>query len=151
MPTPLHAFLRGDAPDSRGRRIDDILAFDDARLESVHDFIQWLFPLPEPSRAVPGSPVLTPEDAAAIRADLRAQDGLNAALARMLRFYEATDAWLAPFDHNHLRITRILAATRNLLGPEAARAFHAHVTALNEAAGSPINAESLRHWSRAIG
>lgn len=58
MPEPIRAFLRGEGPDGRGRRLDEVLVFDDAGIESVHDFIQWLFPLPDLSQAVPGSSVL---------------------------------------------------------------------------------------------
>lgn len=128
-----------------------MLAFDDARIEAVHDFIQWLFPLPEASRAVPGAPVLGAVEAAAIRADSQALAGLRAGLARMTRFYAETDGWLVGFDHNHLRITRIIAAVRSLLGREEAAAFHAAVTARNTAAGTPVNGDSLRHWGRALG
>jgi hypothetical protein len=151
MPDAIHGFLRGDGLDGRGRRLAEVLAFDDYRIEAVHDFIQWLFPLPEPSRAVPGSPVLEPEEAAAIRADPLALEGFRAGLARMARFYAATDHWLTPADHNHLRISRIIAATRNLLGREAAAAFRAAIAARNEAAGRPINPTSLHHWERALG
>jgi len=151
MADPIHAFLRGDAPDAAGRRLAEVLAFDDARLEARHDFIQWLFPLPEPSRAVPGSPVLDAAQAAAIRADPKALEGLRAALSRMGRFYEATDHWLVPLDHNHLRITRILRAVHALLGEGEAQDFHAAVLARNASAGGPVNAGSLRHWAAAMG
>lgn len=150
-PGPIQAFLAGHGPDGSGRRLDAVLAFDDARIEGVHDFIQWCFPLSEASRAVPGAPVLGVAEARAIRADPRARDGLRAALARMRRFYADTDHWLTSHDHNHLRITRILAAVRDLLGDEPARAFHAFVTARNAAAGSPINPASLRFWAAALG
>ncbi|MBB5695047.1 opioid growth factor receptor-related protein [Muricoccus pecuniae] len=147
----LHDFLRGEGRDGRGRRLSDVLAFDDDGIEGVHDFIQWLFPSREGSRAVPGSPVLGEEEAAAIRADPRALEGLRAAAARMARFYVETDGWLVPFDHNHLRITRIIAALRDLLGREEAEAFHAAVAARNREAGGPVNADSLRYWARALG
>jgi hypothetical protein len=147
---PIHAFLAGHGRDGRGRTLDDVLAFDDRRLEAVHDYVQWLFPLPEASRAVPGAPVLGPGEADAIRADPRARAGLARALARMAAFYEATDAWLVPFDHNHLRITRIVAAVRDLLGAAEAGTFHARVVARNEAAGAPVNRDSLRYWERAL-
>jgi hypothetical protein len=151
MTHPIHAFLRGDGPDGRGRRLADVLAFDDDRIEAVHDFIQWLFPLPEPSRAVPGAPVLGMEEAAAIRADPQALEGLRAALSRMARFYAGTKGWLTAYDHNHLRITRIIAATRDLLGRKAAVGFHDAVVGQNAAAGGPVNRDSLRHWARALG
>ncbi len=151
MPGRIHAFLRGDGRDGRGRSLADVQHFDDQQIETVHDFIQWLFPLPEASRAVPGSPVLTASEAALIRTDPQARAGLEAALARMAQFYADTDGWLTGFDHNHLRITRIIAAVRDLLGPEQAARFHALVTARNAQAGSPVNPASLQHWQRALG
>ena len=56
--TPLVAFNLGEAPDHRGRFVGEILQQDDDWLEATHDYIQWLFPLREPSQAVPGSPVV---------------------------------------------------------------------------------------------
>lgn len=151
MSGPVHAFLAGQGRDGAGRRLSDVLAFDDARIEGVHDFIQWCFPLPEASRAVPGAPVLTPAEAEAIRGDPAAQDGLKAATARMARFYDDTDGWLRPYDHNHLRITRILTALRDLIGPDAAQGFYDAVMKRVQAAGSPVNPDSLTYWKRALG
>lgn len=148
---PLHAFLAGEGRDGRGRTLDEILAFDDARLEAVHDFVQWLFPLREASRAVPGSPLLSPAEAQAIRADPRAREGLRRAAERMRAFYAATDRWLVRADHNHLRITRIVASLRDLLGQAEARAFHAFVSERNAQAGGPIDPQNLAYWGRALG
>ena len=100
---------------------------------------------------MPGAPVLGAVEAAAIRGDPQAQAGLRAGLARMARFYADTDGWLTGHDHNHLRITRIIAATRDLLGQAEAAAFHAEIVAWNRAAGSPVNRASLRYWSAALG
>ena len=151
MSGPIHAFLAGQGRDGAGRRLADVLAFDDPRIEGVHDFIQWCFPLPEASRAVPGAPVLTRAEAEAIRADAAAQDGLRAATARMARFYEDTDGWLRAYDHNHLRITRILTALRDLIGRDEARTFYDAVMRRVQAAGSPVNPDSLAYWQRALG
>ncbi|WP_342153208.1 opioid growth factor receptor-related protein [Methylorubrum sp. SB2] len=151
MSGPVHAFLAGTGRDGAGRLLADVIAFDDARIEGVHDFIQWCFPLPEASRAVPGAPVLTPTEAEAVRADPAALEGLRAATARMARFYESTDGWLRAYDHNHLRITRILTALRDLIGRDAARDFHELVMKRVQAAGTPVNADSLTYWQRALG
>ncbi|TGE02377.1 opioid growth factor receptor-related protein [Methylobacterium nonmethylotrophicum] len=147
---PIHAFLASQGRDARGRTLATVLDFDDARIESTHDFIQWLFPLREASQAVPGSPVLGEAEAEAIRRDRMAQAGLMAARVRMMRFYVLTRGWLTAFDHNHLRITRILTSLRDLVGLEEARAFLADILRLNEAAGSPVNPESLAYWRRAV-
>ena len=142
-------FLEGQGTDHAGRTLDAVLAFDDAELERRHDFIQWLFPLPEPSRAVPGSPVLDDADTAGIRASTAAQTNLARAAERMLAFYARTAAWRAPFDHNHLRITRIIRSLRLLAGDAAADAFRDALLGRVEAGRIPINATSLRFWREA--
>lgn len=151
MPGRIHDFLRRQGRDGSGRSLAEVVGFDDGRIEAVHDFIQWLFPLAETSRAVAGSPALDETQAPAIRADPQALAGFRAGLQRMARFHAETDGWLNGFDHNHLRITRIVTATRNLLGQVEAETFHRAVVSRNAAAGSPVNRESLRYWEQALG
>lgn len=43
-------FYRGNGPDNKGRKIEEIWSWDDARLESGHDYIQWLFPSDQQSK-----------------------------------------------------------------------------------------------------
>ena len=100
---------------------------------------------------MPGSPVLTPDEIAAIRADPRAQATLARAADRMLAFYRDTRFWLVAFDHNHLRITRILQSLSLLLGSPAARSVHDAILRLHEAGGAPVNPTSLRYWREAVG
>jgi hypothetical protein len=45
-------FLEGLTTDGWGRQITEILDQDDWFWENTHDFIQWLFPLNEESKAV---------------------------------------------------------------------------------------------------
>jgi hypothetical protein len=143
------AFLEGEGPDGCGRSLFEVLAFDDVRLETTHDFVQWLFPLNEPSVAVPEAPVLSPEDVAAIRESGMAQCALAAATDRMDAFYRATHDWLMPNDHNHRRITRIIRSLRLLRGDEAADAFRAAILARVEATRAPISARSRGYWATA--
>ena len=145
--SPLLSFVSGDGIDNAGRTFADVLAFDDAALERHHDFVQWLFPLDEASRAVPGSPVLDAPTIAGVRASSVAQDRLARASERMLQFYRDTSAWRRPFDHNHLRITRIIKSLRMLAGDEAADAFKRAIVAL--AADAPIDATARRFWDAA--
>lgn len=143
------AFLAGDGRDGAGRTVSEVLAFDDDQLEGRHDFIQWLFPLPEPSRAVPGSPVLTGEDIAVVRLSPAAQASLRAAAERMLRFYSATRTWRASSDHNHLRITRIIRSLRLLTSDAEADAFRSAVLKVLGPDRSRINPTTLQFWSAA--
>jgi Opioid growth factor receptor (OGFr) conserved region len=146
---PLHAYLAGVGRDTRGRLAIAVLGFSDEKLENVHDYIQWLFPLPTRSGAQPDAPVLTEAEIRAIQADPRAIATLEEATERMLRFYRETSGWLSPQDHNHLRITRIIKSLRLLVGPDAARRFHEAIMALHDAAGAPVNPRSLRFWVEA--
>jgi hypothetical protein len=140
------AFLEGIGTDHRGRSIIHILAFDDQSLEAVHDYIQWLFPLPERSRFNAEAPVLTRADVEAIAASPLARRNLLTAADRLRRFYESNSHWLTAVDHNHLRITRIIRSLRMLVGAEEARAFHARIEELVAAAGNPVAPEALDHW-----
>jgi len=151
MAQDLSSFLSGTGRDRRGRSAADVLAMSDEDLERHHDYIQWLFPLPTRSAAVPGSPVLSPTEIETIRTDPQARLTLDSAAARMIAFYRATDHWLTAHDHNHLRITRILQSLKLLIGPDAARSFHDAILARHEAAGSPVNPRSLRYWADAVG
>jgi hypothetical protein len=116
MSSVIHAFLIGEGRDARGRTVHDVLGMSDADLEHHHDYIQWLFPVPTRSAAVPGPPLLSPDEIATIQPDPRACAAVERAAQRMTRFYPGNDHWLVAYDHNHLRITRIIQSLRLLVG-----------------------------------
>jgi len=136
------AFYSGTEPDHRGRYLHEIQRWADDQLEAVHDYIQWLFPLPEPSGFNLAAPVLNRQSIQEFRTRPDLQEKLRVSFLRMMDFYgldvrsgeqvtvnrtsnfaaKAT-VWLSPGNHNHLRITRILRCL-SLLGLEAeAKAF----------------------------
>ncbi len=142
-------FLEGRGMDAAGRTLSAVLTMGNADLEHRHDFIQWLFPLCEPSNAVPGSPVLDGQDVDAIRNSGRAQANLTAAVERMSSFYGQTTRWLVANDHNHLRITRIVKSLRLLAGDRPADAFRRGILERVDAARAPVNAVTRRYWAQA--
>ena len=117
-------FYRGEAPDAAGRLITEIWTWDRGRLEMMHDYIQWLFPLPEASRFNPDAPPLTAVDGEAFRTSKDLSARLHRSLDLMLYFYglirtatRVTRAyefvvrcgeWPTPLNHNYLRLTRIM-------------------------------------------
>jgi hypothetical protein len=147
--SPVVAFLEGEGTDVGGRTVFEVLAMNDVALEHTHDFIQWLFPLPESSEAVPDAPVLTPDDIRAVRESELAPIALAAATDRMANFYRSTHDWLMPNDHNHLRITRIIRSLRLLVGDAEADAFRAAVLTRVEETRAPISARSRGYWATA--
>ena len=149
VPRAIVAFLEGEGTDAAGRTLFDVLAMNNAALEQTHDFIQWLFPLREPSRAVPDAPVLTDDQVEALRDSAMAQIALAAATDRMEAFYRMTHDWLMPNDHNHLRITRIIRSLRLLVGDDPADAFKATILSRVEATRAPVSARSRGYWATA--
>ena len=150
MTTELDRYLAGRGTDARGRTASDVIALSDRELERSHDWVQWLFPLPTQSSAVPDAPILSKADLAAIKADATALATLQRAVDRMIVFYDSTDHWLQRFDHNHLRITRILQSVRLLLGQSSAQVLYDRLMARHDSAGAPVNSNSLRYWRNAL-
>lgn len=159
-------FYRGEAPDSEGRYLEDIWNWPDSELEAVHDFIQWLFPLPEPSRFNPDAPLLTEEDIGAFRADKELRAKLRKSFERILTFLgltetagkisegpnfrtRAKDIWVTP-NHNWLRITRILRSLTLLGLPEEAQRAYGWLQETYRQRRFPIDAETFRYWTASV-
>lgn len=158
-------FYRGEGADAEGRRLDDILTWRDNMLEAVHDFIQWLFPLPEPSRFNPDAPLLTPDDIAAFRRDPALRANLLRSFQRILTFlglqlrddgevvegdFVRIEQVFGYQNHNWLRITRILRSLHLLgLGAEA-QALYRRLEDFHTRRRFPIGDDTFRYWTGAV-
>lgn len=138
MNKALISFYDGTGTDDKGRTLDEILNWNSDELEKTHDYVQWLFPLAEPSRFNPSAPLLDDDTIAEFIDNSICMKNMQRSLERMMDFYELkrhrqdgsrrppgravpnyntpTDFyikmrkpwWVEPNDHNFLRITRIL-------------------------------------------
>ena len=95
----------------------------DHQAEATHDYIQWFFPLDEPSRSVNGAPVLTELDIDEIKESILVQGNLAKSARWFLGFLERNDHWITKYNHNHLRITRVIKSLRLLASDKAADEF----------------------------
>ena len=129
-------FLEGKTPDHRGRILAMLLQQTDHQAEATHDYIQWLFPLDEPSRSVNGAPVLAELDIDEIRQSSLAQANLAKSARWFLGFLERNNHWITKYNHNHLRITRVIKSLRLLASDAAADEFRDKVLAV---AGDNLN------------
>ena len=68
-PKNIVAFYRGLEANNNGVTLNQILGWDDGQLEAVHNYIQWLFPLPDFSAPNPTAPVLDRATILAFRSD----------------------------------------------------------------------------------
>jgi hypothetical protein len=142
-------FLEGKGKDHRSRGIEEILAFDDEHLEGVHDYIQWLFPLPESSAFNAFAPRLTFSDIDILKRSTAARRNIVKATSRMLAFYQRQTHWLTAINHNHLRISRIIRSLALILSSEEAQKFHFEIRNIVQAAGNPVGNEALGYWHEA--
>ena len=122
-------FLDGKTPDHRGRILAVLLQQTDHQAETNHDYIQWLFPLGELSRSVNGTPVLTELDIDEIKESSLAQTNLAKSARWFLGFLQRNQHWVTKYDHNHLRITRVIKSLRLVASDKAADEFRGKVLA----------------------
>ena len=160
----LVSFYDDAATDNRGRKLNDIQSWSHDKLETVHDYIQWLFPLDEGSAFNASAPILDKATIAEFRARPDLQKNVRRSFMRMLRFYGFTDGaaiapaanfdqcarnWLNPGNHNHLRITRILKSLRLLGLEQEAAAFFAALAKVRETRRDAITEATFGYWMRA--
>jgi len=157
-------FYRGTCTGPRGRNLERIWAYRDNEMEYHHDFIQWLFPLQEPSQFNPDAPVLTEEDIRTFREDASLRENLSRSLERFLSFlglardegrivpglgFERGRGVFTSPNHNWLRITRVLISLR-LLGLESdGQALLACLQDLVKNGQATITTDTLHYWQNA--
>jgi len=166
----LVAFYRDNGRDHRGRSLSDIHEFDFYELEFNHDYIQWLFPLPEPSGANASAPLLSMEDMAAFESDDSLRSALLQSFELMLEFYgldfvggsadvevergasfnERSGLWLTSGNHNFLRISRILRSLTLLGCVSYASAFLECLEGIYAEGPEVIGNTTIGYWRRAV-
>jgi hypothetical protein len=168
---PIVEFYRGTGTDHRGRSIEDIWSFSFAELESVHDFIQWLFPTVQPSAFNPSAPVLDERSIAELRATADLADRVRRSLDVMLAFYglerswddgivairpastidDRGPRWWGAGNHNHLRLTRIIDSLRLLGSEEDAHMLERCLQDVHRRYRTGISETTARYWAAAAG
>ncbi len=145
----LLSFLQDVGSDHRGRTLSDIWKFSDEQIASTHDFIQWVFPLDTESGAQPDAPVLSAAEIALIHQSTPATMNLERSTDWFLGYLARNSDWLAPYDHNHLRITRMIHSNRLLLGALAAESARERVLQLHAQRGGRADPRAIGFWMRA--
>jgi hypothetical protein len=164
-------FYLGDEPDLRGRKISDIWAWDFEDLECTHDYIQWLFPIVDRSAFNLNAPIVDAEVIQAFKSDRHLRQNLLKSFAVMLRFYglqyQESDAkiivvsrsadylirqreWVCLFDHNYLRITRMLKCLMAFGLEGEARSFYQCLQQIYRENRDSIDSETFEYWTNAV-
>ena len=149
-------FLNGTGTDYKGRKFLEILTWDDKQLEKCHDQIQWIFPLHEDSNYAISYPIVDKELIEKINGDENIKNNLRKAKDRFEMFFGIGDYedistqknWCINYNHNLLRITRIIRCLRLFVLEDEAKDFYDKVYYV----GNKLNISSitLKYWKRAL-
>lgn len=139
---PARDFLCNCCPDHRDLMLDDVLAYTAEKFETDHQFIQWIFPLMEPSPFNPHAPVLNKGECAHMRDDPHVSAGLQRAFVFVLKNYgmtwvdgavlplaDASRGWmiLQSPSHHDKHVSRVLRSLTLLGMRDEALAMLAHL------------------------
>lgn len=153
--TILDFYEGGTTPE--GHSLETFLNYNSFELESHHDYIQWVFPTTQPS-SFHDAPILTEEEIRIFRDSYRLKINLLIAFEKILYFYEfkLEDGKIIPlveipwvlkeFNHNHLRITRILTSLTLLGFKELADEFLIALKQFNHL----ISENTMSFWDAAV-
>lgn len=160
----LLAFYRGEGTDHRGRSLSDLWAMPPFWLEHTHDYIQWLFPIPEPGRFNGFAPLLGDVERAAFLNDELLRANQRHSLDVMLAFFGLArqernieplselnmrdHIWLKRGGHNHLRISRIIRSLYMCHQQELSEAFQKAVIDIGAQRGA-VSRQTIGYWTDA--
>ncbi|KAK3676270.1 hypothetical protein LTR78_004021 [Recurvomyces mirabilis] len=175
QPHPIIAFYDPDiqAPydgDDRNTTLEHVLKYSDTKLERKHDFIQHLFPTPEPSGFNSAATTLTKPIMDAFRERKALRDNLHRSFVRIMDFWgftvttdnsdhnhldiipqrdflqKARQTWFSSYNHNQLRINRMIRSLRILGLEHQARYATAMFLGADLHHGNHVNDASLQIW-----
>lgn len=161
----LITFYRGQGHDHKGRRLEDIWTFSSFWLEHTHDYIQWLFPIPEMGRFNAFAPMLTQDVQTIFEKEALLRQHQQHSLDMMLGFFGLqreehvisaqadlsikTHIWLKAGGHNHLRITRMIRSLFLCHQQELAHVFQQAVIDIGTQHGV-VSETLIQFWREAI-
>lgn len=168
-------FYRGERGNHLGVTLDQMMAFSPEDMEMDHDYIQWMFPSNEPSGLNCDAPVLTYEESLIFVNDPELQEKVKQSFVKYLGFLgfvltkdDETDVtiglmeptekrpdpqlWTREFNHNMLRVTRVLKCLRLTGNNWYAVALFDALRAFDHARQSPtrFSMNTWKFWSVAV-
>ncbi len=142
-------FLTREGNDFLGRNLQDIWDFSDEEIEQTHDFVQVVFPINKPSRAVSHGVYLDSEALIEqIKNNPEAKENILKSAKRFLSFLARNTYWNQKYNHNQLRITRVIESLRLLVSNVEADKFYQSVLELIEE-DNKVNLDTLVFWKNA--
>jgi len=99
--------------------------------------------------SVPGVPTLSADDIEAIRNNKTALANLEKSAQWYLGFLQRNDHWIKSYDHNHLRITRVIKSLKQLNSETHAENFKAVIYQTIGTRQDKIDQKARMFWNEA--
>ena len=143
-------FLSNSGVDFKGRTLEIIWSFSDEQIENTHDFMQIIFPLNKPSENVFHGYYLSSKDIIKnIKDNQAAKENILKSSKWYFSFLKRNIwRWNRKYDHNQLRITRVIECLRLLVSENEADKFYEDVLEIVKD-DNKINETSLNFWDKA--
>jgi len=143
-------FLSNGGVDFEGRTLEMIWSFTDEEIESTHDFVQIIFPLDKPSQSTfHGNYLDSNELVNKIKDSSIAKENILKSSKWYFSFLKRNIwLWNRKYDHNQLRITRVIECLRLLSSDSEADKFYKDILKIIKD-NNKINETSLNFWKNA--
>lgn len=138
-------FLEGTGVARDGLTLSQIWAFPDDEIERNHVFIQWMFPTDLLSASNKSGPVLSVTDLGLLQHNVSIAQNIERSLTWFVSFLSRYNHWITNYNHNHLRVSRIIRCTALLHSVELSKWFMDTVIELAEHDKTALAVARL-HW-----
>ena len=141
-------FLNLEGCDFKERTLEQIQRYSDIQIEQIHDFIQIVFPKNRPSISNPHTHYLADNTTIErIQTNKSIKRNVIESSQWFLSFLKRNESWKSQYNHNHLRITRIIGCLRLIVSDEEANKFYKSILELS--GHGKINKITLEFWQNA--
>jgi len=151
-------FYRNETPSHGGYYLNEILPWTEEKWEASHTEVQWVFPSRQRSMFNPDAPLLDDDAITLFQDDPELRENLVAAFDSFIGAYgitrdgsnfewtETKRTWITYFNHNFLRLTRIMDCLYSVGMEDEAQGF---CRFLIEEAGSTLSGNTRAFWENA--
>jgi hypothetical protein len=158
-------FYEKQSKDNNGRSLDEMQHYNYEKLENIHDYIQWMFPLRRKSDFNDNAPILTQNDITYIKNSKEIKKNMAKSLSVITDFWgiekdektnkyiikdDRINTWITPGNHNFLRVSRVIKSLILFDMEEEAKLFFNCLEELNSKYKNIIRS-SFKYWKKSIG
>lgn len=144
--TAIVEFYTNNGKTSEGKTLEEILEFSANQLEQDHLYIQWIFPIDQPSIFNQNAPVLTANDIVQLVHNKNFSVNFQKSFQLFWLFLtNNTHIWVKHLNHNHYRITRMIRSATLFGFDQLTKEMLSYLLKINKE-NENIFADPINYW-----